>query len=1198
MSGVAVEAAALLGRDRELGWLDQLVREGASGRSAVVVVTGVAGVGKTALLRAVSERAEVPVLSVAGIEQGSAPAYAGLAELCAPVRSHLRDLPPSHAGLLATAFGWAPASDEPAGPFGVGAALLGLLGGAAVGRGGPAGVRGLLVVVDDVDFLDPASREALLFAARRLSGEGIAVLLGARPDGPAGSQMADLEEMRLRGLDHAAGRALLASHASGPVHDAVAARLVDAAGGNPLALCEMAQNLSADQLSGSEPLPRVLPVGPRLREYFTARALALPDESRRALVVAAASFGNLAVVTDALGRLGLSPADLETIEDSGLVSASGAELTFRHPLTRCAVYHSASAEELRGVHLALAQANAAVSQLERQAWHLAQALAEPDEEAARVLEAAATSIRRRGAPAEAAAAFERSARLSVDQDTRAARLVSAAELWFLAGRTVIARVMAEEVLDSDPGPDLRGRAALVRGRALMVGSSEEEARRYMMEQSRSVAPANPAVAVALAATVSGSALRSGAVAEAAQAADLAEEFARHADPDARLLAHLAVMSVRVATGDSGLRARLVSTVEAELASSSVAVAGNPIVLLSAALALVWAEDYDNAARVLDQMETAARVAQLPVVLPAVLSTRAVLEHRVCRWTTAEAIATEALDLARQTGQLALAPYAATVLATADAVLGNAERCREQCLLLLDTNAARIPAVRNGVLAALGLLELGEGRPEEAVRWYEILSGAAGSPARAHPGIVMWGADLAEAYIDAGHADKAAVVADQLQEQATLTRSARVAAAAKRVAALTCPQDEEAERLFADALRHYGGPNWRFARARIGFARGRRLLRTGRRDEAETRLRQSLDLFEELGARGWAARVTAELDRLGVAAGGSTNPVADLSPLERQVALAAAMGGDPGAIAAGLFLGEATVAAALQSAAAKLGLAGPDGFAGLLADLARGGWAAPADGSPPRPSAPGKTPAADRAAGVLFVRLLGRCDISVGDTTIDCPQGPAGHLLKRVALAGRLPLEEVVEELWPEAAPGAGRSRLRTVLSRLRQAVGHVVVRDGGWIALAADVQVDVRQFEEAADAAQAAASAGDPRAAQLAHRALDLYSGPLLPVDRHVGFTAGPRERLRRRQLAMVRLAVEHTGAHADVERLVTLLERAIADNPHEEGLYLRAASLLADAGQTGAAAAMVRRARAALAELGIPLSSRGLALESDLGGR
>ncbi|HEX5266626.1 MAG TPA: bacterial transcriptional activator domain-containing protein, partial [Acidimicrobiales bacterium] len=278
------------------------------------------------------------------------------------------------------------------------------------------------------------------------------------------------------------------------------------------------------------------------------------------------------------------------------------------------------------------------------------------------------------------------------------------------------------------------------------------------------------------------------------------------------------------------------------------------------------------------------------------------------------------------------------------------------------------------------------------------------------------------------------------------------------------------------------------------------------------------------------------------------------------------------------------------ATAKLGIATPDDLAGRMGELAAIG---PSVSALTAGTVPGEGHAARQASGPA-IRLLGPCEVVVGGAVVDCPAGLLGQALKRVALAGRLPIEELMEELWPGAAPGAGRQRLRTLLTRLRQVVGPLLMRDGDWIRLAPEVEVDTLRFEELAGAAEAAAAARDPQAGELAGRALKLYRGELLPTDRHLDFTSGRRERLRRRYLSMVTIAVDHV-APGQVDRAVRLLEAAITEDPHEETLYIRAAALLATADRAGEAASFLRRARAALAELGVEPSSEAVELDRSL---
>ena len=1126
----AVTTDALLGRDRELGRLDRLCGAAGSGRGTALVVVGEAGIGKTAFLRAASTHASVPAVWISGSEKG-----ADAVALAATETS-----------------------------------------------GGP-----VLLVVDDADALYPAALAALADVASPSRELGAVVVFAVRPGGPGEAVLAGLEQLRLDGLPPRLARVLLADAAAGPLDPAVADQLVAATDANPLALRELAATLSTDQLAGRQPLPRPLPVGDRLDGYYRTRVRDLSGRVRRALLVVAASFGSPNVVAEGLARLGLSPADLEDAERTGLVSRVGDRVELRPPLVRPALYHAAPAEELRAVHAALAEANAAAGREDRRAWHLARAASGADEATAALIEAAARAHRRRGEASDAATGFEAAARLSGDPTRAADRAVSAAETWMVAGCIGLARSMSEQALAGPVPERTRARAALVRGRALLVGGDEAEGRRYLSEQAGVYGATDPDLAMVMAVTVSAAALRAGQVGEALAAAQEAVGWA-HAPrsgsdnrPDGAA-ADMALAAALVAGGDAAARAGLVDAALADLAGPRVLLTECPIVLIAAATALVWAEDHRGARAVLERLEAAARPLRLAAVLSQALCVRALLEHRSNQWREAEAAASEALELARSTGQAAVVPYAAAMLATAESVLGRADSCRERCLALLDTPAMGVPLLRSAVLSALGLLELGEGRPDQAVRWYEVLAGSGGSPGRSNPGIVMWGADLAEAYLDAGYPGKAQVVADQLEERARALGNARAGAAIRRVRAGLCPDDEEAEVLFAEALRLYGGPEWRFARGRIELARGRRLAAAGRRSDAERRLSRSLGLFRELGAEGWARRAAGELRRLGVSAPGGPDPTAVLTPLERQVAMTSALGGTTADIAAGLFLAESAVAAALDSAATKLGVA-PHGLAARLSELTPGSWAGPA--APPA-GGPDPAPArADARDAPQRVRVLGDCDVSTDSSTIPCPPGPGGYLVKRLALADRLPVEELVEELWPEAPPGAGRNRLRTALTRLRRSVGPVVVRDGGWLALAPGVEVDAKRFEATADAAEAAAAAGEPNAGTLARQALGIYGGELLPIDRHLSFTAGPRERLRRRYLAMVGLVVEDTAARGNADAAVAMLEAAISDNPLEERLYVRAASLLAEAGRSAQAAAMLRRARAALAELELPLS-------------
>lgn len=1171
-------SARLVGRDREFARLLGLARLASAGGSGATAVLGPSGIGKTALLQAVAELSGPSVISVEGVEEGGAPPYSGLTELCAPLQHLASQLAWEHRQALETALRWG-ADGGSVDPYVVGAALVDLL-----GRAGSRG--GLLVMVDDSDFLDRASFDALVFTARRLGQEGVAMFFTARDEAGARDPLASLDTLRLEGLNPTAARTLLAASSGGRIGEAVAAELLRAAEGNPLALIELPVLLSPDQLAGRVPLPAPLPVGERLCGIYGARSRVASDRVRQALLVAAASFGNLDAVAGGLDRLGLSLSDLQAAAETGLLSLDAGKVEFRHPLARSAVYYLATEADRQVVHRALADANASLGELERQAWHVARGRSVPDTAAAAIVSSAAVVSYERGGLVQAAQGFESAAQLSPDPETRTAYLVQAAEAWLMAGRIDTATDLAEEVLAGEAPVGIRDRAALVRGRALLLGGSEDEGRRYLTEQAERVGDRDPDLAIMMTAAAAASALRAGEL-EQVRAATSRSGWVDRAGKRARELAGLVSTSVRVAGGDPAVdRTRLVEWVLADLNRSDSILLEVPVASIVAPLALIRAEDLDGARSILDRMEARVRSSSSPTVLPAVLTTRALLEHRCNRWPVAEAAASEALDLALQTGQEAMVPYATTLLATAEAVLGRAQSCRERCLVLLGAPSSRIPIIRSGLLSALGLLELGEGRPREAVRWYEVLAATASGSTASNPGLIMWGADLAEAYFEAGQLVQARAVADQLADQAKATGSPRALAAARRVQALLCEDDAEAETNFAAALRYYGGPLWSFARARLELARGQRLARAGRRSDAERRLSHALTLFQGLEASGWAARAGHGLAQLGVRTPGPAEPAVPLTPLERQVAMAVAMGGEVERIASGLYLGEKTVVAALESASLKLGVSDPRRLADRLGQLIAGEWGASgAERTGPVPTRP-------------RLRLLGDCEIALASGTVPCPPGLGGQVIKHLALAGRLPVEELVEELWPDAPPGAGRNRLRTLLTRLRASTGDLVVRDGGWVSLDPEVEVDARVFEEAARTAQAAASGGDPGAAELAGRAIGLYRGELLPLDRHLSFTVGPRERLRRLHLATVYLAVGDAVSQSQAQAALGLLEGALTDNPHEEELYLRAAEILLSGGRITEARAMLRRATRALAELGVTLSPRGRRLEEATSGR
>ncbi|MDA0163683.1 ATP-binding protein, partial [Solirubrobacter ginsenosidimutans] len=390
----------MVGRKDERARLKALLDAAREGRSGALLLHGPPGIGKTELLRdAVEHATGFRLLRVRGIQSESDIPYAGLAELVTPLLSHLEEIPEVQALAIRGALALGPAT--PGDRFTVPAGLLSLLARAA-------DESPVLVVLDDTQWLDEPSLEAFLFAGRRLGQEGIAMLGAIRDDAPT-RDVPWLERLPVEPLDDREARGLLAGY----VAPAVADRLIATAAGNPLALLEIPGLLSAGQLAGREPLEDPLRPGTNVERAFAAAVSALPERTRRALLLAAAaSTRRVDAIARGLTAAELSLTDLEPAEAARIVVLADAELEFRHPLLRSTVYYSASLPERRAVHAALADATDSAER----AWHLAACAVAPDESVAAALERAALDARGRGAHATAARDLGRAAQLTPDAE--------------------------------------------------------------------------------------------------------------------------------------------------------------------------------------------------------------------------------------------------------------------------------------------------------------------------------------------------------------------------------------------------------------------------------------------------------------------------------------------------------------------------------------------------------------------------------------------------------------------------------------------------------------------------------------------------------------------------------------------------------------------------------------------------------------
>ena len=471
----------LVGREAECTRIDQLLACARGGTGGALLLSGEAGIGKSALCGYAIECAGgMTVLSAHGMESEAELPFAGLLELFRGRLDHLDDLPAPQAAALGGAL--ALSEQTSTDRFAIYAGVLSLL--AALAEGGP-----ILVVIDDVQWIDAPSAEAVLFAARRLGAERIGVLIAGRDDVrfdvPPG-----VPRVLLGGLSAAAGRALLAREPRS-VAPAVRDRLLEAMRGNPLALTEITGTLDDDQLTGARPLDDPLSAGPTLERALLRRVAPLPDTTRRALLVAAASDTDS--VERALGglwALGLEASSLAPAERAGAIDIAGRRLRFRHPLLRSAVYHGASTVDRRAAHRALAE----TSDGERRAWHLAAAAVGPDETVAQALEDAARTAATRGAHAAAARALERSAGVSPDVDQRVRRLTEAARETQVAGRAPDDGRLLERAMALTHDPVRRAEIQLLRGRQIVWHGEPGRAHELLVREAGRVRDLAPGMA--------------------------------------------------------------------------------------------------------------------------------------------------------------------------------------------------------------------------------------------------------------------------------------------------------------------------------------------------------------------------------------------------------------------------------------------------------------------------------------------------------------------------------------------------------------------------------------------------------------------------------------------------------------------------------------------------------------------------------
>jgi DNA-binding CsgD family transcriptional regulator len=875
----------LTDRRAECGVLDGLVEAVCAGESWVLVVHGEPGVGKTALLEYLADRASrCRVLRVSGVQWEMELAFAGLHQLCAPLLDRLGVLPGPQRRALQTAFGMSegPAPDR----FLVGLAVLGLLAEAAA-------KRPVVCLVDDAQWLDRASAQALAFVARRLGAESIGLVFSARV---ADGELAGLPELEVKGLPERDARALLDAVLPGTVDARVREQIVVETQGNPLALLELPRAATPVHLAGGFGLPGALEG--RIEDSFRQRVDALPAQARRLLLLAAADpTGDPVLVWRAVGRLGIGTQAAGPAAEAGLVEF-GARVRFRHPLVRSAVYRSAPAANRQEVHRALADATDPQTDPDRRAWHRAQAAAGPDEEVAAELEDSAGRAQARGGLAAAAAFLERAALLTPEPARRAERTLAAAQASLQAGAFGTA---LELLATAEAGPldELHGaRADWLRGQIAFASGPGSDAPPLLLKAARRLEPLDPDLARETYLHAWQAALFAGhlavgsdleEVSRAARALPPPERPPRVADV---MLDGLALLVTDGPGAAPVLRQAISTFADPDLPEAERLRWGW---MAQAASLPLW--DGEGWRLIVAPLQLARDVGALDQ-LPILLNIRAVAAAWRGDLAAAASLIAEA-DAAREATGARLVAYAAMVLA---AFRGS----QAEAIPLIEVTLEQAAASGQGAAVTwahwvAGILYNGLGRYAEA------LSAARQAAGHRLVHISMWALpELVEAAVRTGNTGLACEALDQLSDWTQAGGTDWGLGVEARSRALLS-EGEAADRLYQEAIGRLGQAGMRPDLARAHLLYGEWLRRQRRSVDAREQLRTAGQILDAIGMEAFAERARREL----LAAGGTTRRRAvtakvELTSQETQIARLAADGLSNLEIATRLFLSPRTV----------------------------------------------------------------------------------------------------------------------------------------------------------------------------------------------------------------------------------------------------------------------------------------------------
>jgi DNA-binding CsgD family transcriptional regulator len=898
-------ADVLFGRDGELKLIGAFLGRARSAGAPLLLV-GEAGIGKTALLDAAVRMASARgfrILQTNGAEFEAGRNFSALHQVLLPLRCEYGQVNPAHRKALSVALGLGggPSPDL----LTVSCAVLDLLRQTAV-------AHPLLIVVDNLPWLDRASATVLGFVARRLGGSSIGLLAAARSGHETFFGHSGLPEQELGPLDEASASALLGAHFPG-LAPGVGDRLLAEARGNPLALLELPAALSGPQLAGLQALPAALPLGRRMRALFTARLWALPAQTRHLLLMAALDCTGDLRVLDTAGARGLE--DLAAAERARLVSVRGnpRRLVFRQPLTRCAVVELATETERRAAHRALAVLWS--DQLQRRAWHLAGAASGPDEEVAALLEQAAHRALHTENAAAARAVLTRAADLSPQPVDRGRRLAEAA---YIEAEATGELSSASALLCDARRSDLRLRGSLHAAAAAAY---------VVLNDDGDLATAHRLLSGAIQTADHGYDAHDGGLIEAMHTLALLCWFSgtpQAWEPFYDALARLRpappdVLSVMAKTLPDPARTASAALGEFDALAAALYVEDDPARINrigSAAVYLDRLTDVRSGAWRLVQHGRTGGPARRHLVS---LIHLCLDDFQTGQWEESRQLAVEGLAVCEEHGYQSFRWYFLFIQAMLAAALGDHDTSRgfadsiTQWAAPRGVRLAEARALHARILSAIGREDF------EVAYQHAVVLSPAGTLASHVPHALWVAFDLVEAATRTGRHVEAAAHVTAMEAANLAAISPRLSLLQHGAAAITAP-DSDAARLFERALSVPGVARWPFDMARVQLAYGERLRRSRATAESRIQLAAALEVFERLGALPWADRASTELRAAGQTKVRSSHQVRqELTSQEQEIAMLAATGLSNKEIAQRLFLSPKTIGNHLFRIFPKLGI---------------------------------------------------------------------------------------------------------------------------------------------------------------------------------------------------------------------------------------------------------------------------------------